>query len=261
MRVTGFCCTFATQDNRKVKRYFLILAYDGTDYHGSQSQPDARTIQGTTEQALSLLLRMPIALTFAGRTDAGVHARMMPAHFDVETEIDCMALAQKMNAILPNDIRVIDLKHVDDALHARFSATKRTYCYYVRLTPSPFDRRFVWTTRYALDFVRMNEAANYLLETSDFGAFCKSHTDVKTTICRVTEAKWVQTSEDTWFFRISADRFLRNMVRAVVGTLVDVGRGRLSLEQFKQVVDSRQRTQAGESMPANALFLEEVSYE
>ena len=199
-------------------------------------------------------------MTGAGRTDAGVHARVMVAHFDFEEAIDCRQLCYKLNRLLPFDIAVQEVKQVSDDMHARFSATSRTYHYYIHTKKDPFRRAYSCEIHYPLDFALMNEAGKILTTYEDFGAFCKSHTDVKTTICHVTEARWVQTSETAWYFRITANRFLRNMVRAVVGTLIDVGRGKLSIEEFRKVIEGKRRTEAGESMPGNALFLEDVRY-
>ena len=243
-----------------MQRYFIYLSYDGTGYHGWQIQPNGNSVQEELQRALSTLRRCKTEIVGAGRTDAGVHARVMVAHFDSETDIDCGQLAYKLNRLLPRDISVDKVIPVADGMHARFSAVKRTYHYYVHTRKDPFSRFYSCELHYELDFTLMNEAAAHLLECSDFAAFCKVHTDVKTTLCRVTEAKWIDDGGGCWHFVISADRFLRNMVRAVVGTLVDVGRHRLTLEQFKAVVAGKDRSNAGESMPGNALFLEEVKY-
>lgn len=184
----------------------------------------------------------------------------MVAHFESETDIDCGQLTYKLNRLLPRDISVEKVVPVEDGMHARFSAVKRTYHYYIHTSKDPFRRHYSCELHYDLDFPLMNEAAAHLLECSDFAAFCKVHTDVKTTLCRVTEARWIADGNGNWHFVISADRFLRNMVRAVVGTLIDVGRHRLTLEQFKAVVAGKNRSNAGESMPGNALFLEEIMY-
>ena len=241
-------------------RYFITFSYDGTRYHGWQIQPNGDSVQERLEWALSTLLRREVNVTGAGRTDAGVHARVMVAHFDFEEAIDCKQLCYKLNRLLPFDIAVQEVKQVSDDMHARFSATSRTYHYYIHTKKDPFRRAYSCEIHYPLDFALMNEAGKILTTYEDFGAFCKSHTDVKTTICHVTEARWVQTSETAWYFRITANRFLRNMVRAVVGTLIDVGRGKLSIEEFRKVIEGKRRTEAGESMPGNALFLEEVRY-
>jgi tRNA pseudouridine38-40 synthase len=186
---------------------------------------------------------------------------MMVAHFDYDgEEIDGRQLAYKLNKLLPCDIAVQRVERVDDSLHARFSAIARTYHYYIHTRKDPYLRHYSCELHYPLDFQLMNEAAQMLLEYEDFGAFCKAGSDVKTTLCKVTEARWVQTSPTEWYFEITANRFLRNMVRAVVGTLVEVGRGRMSLDEFRLVIEGKKRTQAGESMPAKGLFLEEIKY-
>ena len=249
-----------------IMRYFITFSYDGTRYHGWQIQPNGVSVQERLQQALSTLLREDISVTGAGRTDAGVHARMMVAHFDTKAcfeaseGINGCQLSYKLNRLLPFDISVQKVEQVDDEMHARFSAKCRTYHYYIHTVKDPFCRAYSCELHYPLDFKMMNKAAAMLLEYEDFGAFCKAHADVKTTLCQVTVAEWHQTSDTTWYFEISANRFLRNMVRAVVGTLIDVGRGRLSLEDFRKVVEGKQRTEAGESMPANALFLEKIEY-
>ena len=247
-------------------RYFITFSYDGGRYHGWQIQPNGDSVQARLQEALSTLLRQEIGVTGAGRTDAGVHARMMVAHFDTdatfeaEAGINCEQLVYKLNRLLPYDIAVQKVEPVDDEMHARFSATSRTYHYYIHTRKDPFLRTYSCELHYPLDFHKMNEAGLLLMGYEDFGAFCKAGADVKTTLCRVTEARWIQTSPQTWYFRITANRFLRNMVRAVVGTMIDVGRGRLSLADFCKVVEGKKRTEAGESMPGNALFLEEIVY-
>ena len=243
-------------------RYFITLSYDGTRYHGWQVQPNGPSVQEKLQWALSTILRQQdIQVTGAGRTDAGVHARMMVAHFDVETmNFELQDLTYKLNRLLPQDIAIQKIEPVSDEMHARFSATSRTYHYYIHTVKDPFLRAYSCELHYPLDFQRMNEAAAILMTYDDFGAFCKAHADVKTTLCHITVAQWHQTSNTSWYFEITANRFLRNMVRAVVGTLIDVGRGRLSLDDFRKVIEGKRRTEAGESMPANALFLEEVKY-
>ena len=243
-----------------MKRFFISISYDGTAYHGWQVQPNGHSVQAELQRCLSTLLREEIAVTGAGRTDAGVHARCMVAHFDIEQPIDEGQLTYKLNRILPRDISVQKVWEVANDLHARFSAVSRTYHYYIHTQKDPFLRSYSCELHYSLDFAKMNEAAACLLQYEDFGAFCKSHADVKTTLCQVTQARWVQQSSYSWYFEISANRFLRNMVRAVVGTLIDVGRGRLTVDDFCKVVEGKKRTDAGESMPAHALFLEDVSY-
>jgi len=238
----------------------LDISFDGTAYHGWQIQPHDITVEETIENALETLLRQPIDIVGAGRTDAGVHARQMPAHFDFDAPIDCNQLSYKLNRLLPTDIVVNGIQPVATDMHARFSATSRTYRYYIYTAKNPFLGKYACLITFPLDFKLMNEAAAQLLRNTDFAAFCKVHTDVKTTLCHVFAARWVQTSPSEWHFEITADRFLRNMVRAIVGTLIDVGRHRLTLEQFDEIVKSGNRCQAGESMPAKALFLERVEY-
>jgi tRNA pseudouridine38-40 synthase len=242
-------------------RYFITLSYDGTRFHGWQVQPNGTSVQGELQRALSLILRQDVQVTGAGRTDTGVHARMMVAHFDTDAPLaDCRQLAYKLNRLLPCDIAIERIEPVGDDMHARFSATSRTYYYYLHTTKDPFLRHYSCELHYPLDFKLMNEAAQMLLTYDDFGAFCKSHADVKTTLCHVTKAEWKQTSPTAWRFEITANRFLRNMVRAVVGTLIDVGRGRLTLSDFRKVIEGKKRTEAGESMPGHALFLVDIKY-
>lgn len=241
-------------------RYFITFGYDGTRYHGWQIQPNGNSVQAELQKALSTLMRRDITVVGAGRTDTGVHARMMVAHFDADAGLDCPQTAYRLNRILPRDIAVSGVEPVGDDMHARFSATSRTYHYYIHTRKDPFRRAYSCEMHYDLDFDAMNRAAAMLMEYDDFGAFCKSHADVKTTLCRVTTARWHSTGPSSWYFEITANRFLRNMVRAVVGTLIDVGRGRMTVDDFRRVVEGRRRTEAGESMPGNALFLEDIKY-
>ncbi len=243
-------------------RYFIYLSYDGTAYHGWQVQPNAVSVQQRMNEALSTLLRGKNSdVTGAGRTDAGVHAHMMVAHFDIENAVDCAWLTEKLNRILPYDIVVNKVVRVKPDAHARFDAKARTYHYWVYTRKNPFKRHYATRISYPLDFNCMNEAASYLLSVKDFTSFSKLHTDVKTNICRVTKAEWTQVDDDLWQFEITADRFLRNMVRAVVGTLVEVGRGRMSIDDFKRVVAQKDRCAAGDSMPGNALSLVDIAYD
>jgi len=255
-------------------RYFITFSYDGTNYHGWQIQPNGMSVQEKLQWALSTLLREEIVVTGAGRTDAGVHARMMVAHFETfnilgdakrhsraeQGMLSIKDLTYKLNRLLPKDIAVQKIEEVSDDMHARFSAKWRTYHYYIHTCKDPFERAYSCEIHYPLDFAKMNDAGKFLLEYKDFGAFCKAGADVKTTLCEVKVAEWIQTSDSTWYFEITANRFLRNMVRAVVGTLIDVGRNRLSLDDFRKVVEGKQRSDAGESMPGNALFLEKIVY-
>lgn len=241
-------------------RYFITFSYDGTRYHGWQIQPNGNSVQAELQRALTILLRHETTVVGAGRTDAGVHARMMVAHFDTDCALDCAQTAYRLNRILPRDIAVSKVGQVAGDMHARFSATSRTYHYYIHTSKDPFRRAWSCELHYDLDFDAMNRAAAVLMEYDDFGAFCKSHADVKTTICHVTSAGWHRVSPSCWYFEITANRFLRNMVRAVVGTLIDVGRHRLTVDDFRKVIEGRRRTGAGESMPGNALFLEDIRY-
>lgn len=242
-------------------RYFITLSYDGTRYHGWQIQPEGVTVQQLLQDALATLLRQHVTVVGAGRTDAGVHARQMVAHIDVDGEInDVDQLTYKLNRFLPYDISIQNVRLVSEDMHARFSAVRRRYRYFIHTEKDPFKKKYSCELHYELDYELMNVAAAQLKTYSDFGAFCKSHSDVKTTVCTVTKAHWVEYEPNAWYFEIEANRFLRNMVRAVVGTLIEIGRHRMSLSQFDQVVREGRRTGAGESMPANALFLECVEY-
>ncbi|MCR4918447.1 MAG: tRNA pseudouridine(38-40) synthase TruA [Prevotella sp.] len=241
-------------------RFFITLSYDGTRYHGWQIQPNGISVQQVLEDALAKLLRHRVSVTGAGRTDAGVHARMMVAHFDSDSVAQPEQLTYKLNRLLPQDIAVQRVQPVATDMHARFSALSRTYRYYIHTQKNPYLRHYSQELHYQLDFDLMNQAAQLLMQYDDFAAFCKAHTDVKTTICHITRAEWVQTAPTEWHFVITANRFLRNMVRAVVGTLIEVGRHRMTLQQLHMVIQGRSRNNAGESMPACALFLEEITY-
>ena len=241
-------------------RYFIDFSYDGTSYHGWQIQPNANTVQAELQRACSMALQSEVIVIGAGRTDTGVHARQMVAHFDTDTDLDCTHFAFRLNGILPRDIAVNSVYPVSDDMHARFSATRRTYHYYVHTAKDPFLDKYSLRLHYILDYELMNKAAGILFEYEDFGAFCKAGSDVKTTLCSIYAAHWHQTSPTSWYFEISANRFLRNMVRAVVGTLVEVGRGKMSIDDFRKVIEGKSRSCAGESMPAKALFLEKIEY-
>lgn len=242
-------------------RYFMKLAYRGANFHGWQSQPNAVSVQSTIEDALTTIVRTPIKITGAGRTDTGVNARMMIAHFDVEQPLPSPdGLVKALNSLVGKDITIYSIDQVHDDAHARFDATSRTYHYYIHTEKSPFLYPLSWQAPVNLNFERMNKAAEILLKIDDFTSFAKLHTDVKTNICNVTYAKWEQINENQWMFVITADRFLRNMVRAVVGTLIDVGRGKITLQQFMDIISAKDRCAAGTSMPAHALFLWEVTY-
>lgn len=242
-------------------RYFLRFAYDGTAFHGSQRQPNGVTVQETMEQALAMIFREPIPLTFAGRTDAGVHAREMYAHFDIGCQLpDAGHICFRLNGILPDSIAIFDLCPVTDDAHARFSAVRRTYEYHIVDHKDPFLCQQATRVRPGLDFDAMNEAAQLLIGKQDFASFCRTNTDVKTTICDLTRAEWRELGNGHAVFTIAADRFLRNMVRAVVGTLFEVGRGKMTKEQFAEVITQHNRCAAGDSAPAEGLFLVQIDY-
>ena len=238
-------------------RFFITLSYDGTRYHGWQIQPNADTVQQRLQDALSTLLRQPIEVVGAGRTDTGVHAKMMMAHFTI-SQFD--NIAYKLNKLLPPDIAVQEVRQVAEDLHARFSATSRTYHYFIHTYKDPFVQAYSWQIPFKLDFEKMNEAAQVLLEYKDFTSFSKVNTDVKTNLCDIKEAYWQEVAPDQWRFTITANRFLRNMVRAIVGTLVEVGRGKMSLEDVRRIIEAKDRCQAGESVPAKALSLVSIKY-
>ena len=241
-------------------RYFIRLGYRGACYHGWQVQPQDSSVQQTIEEAMATLLRVPTPVTGAGRTDAGVNARLMVAHFDTEQPIaDLNRLVHSLNALLPADIAIYSITPVHDDAHARFDATSRTYKYFAVTHKDPFRYPLSWKCPPDLDFNLMNEAASRLLDYTDFTSFSKLHTDVKTNNCRVTHAQWTR-EDDQWVFTITADRFLRNMVRAIVGTLVEVGRHKMTVEQFCQVIERKDRCAAGTSMPGHALFLWDIIY-
>ena len=241
-------------------RYFISFSYDGTAYHGWQIQPYSVTVQEELQKALSTLMRKPMEVVGAGRTDTGVHARKMIAHFDHDEVLDCPQLVYKLNKLLPRDIAVQHVEPVADDMHARFSAKSRTYHYYVHLDKNPFLRSYSWQVYGNPDFELMNRAARVLMEYKDFTSFSKVNTDTKTNDCTITEARWDRVGEDQWRFTVTANRFLRNMVRAIVGTLMEVGRGRMTIEQLRSVIEAKDRCRAGDSVPGNALFLVEVLY-
>lgn len=241
-------------------RYFIYLSYDGSNYHGWQVQPNAPTVQEKLESALSLLMRTPISVTGAGRTDTGVNASTMVAHADFSEEIDCKQIAYRLNKILPPDIAIHYIRRVKDSAHARFDATSRRYRYYVSTAKNPFNRRYSCRLTGEIDFDAMNEAAAVLPEYTDFTSFSKLHTDTKTNNCKIAYARWSRLSAEEWVFEIEADRFLRNMVRAIVGTLLMIGRGKIAKEQIREIIEKKLRSEAGDSAPAQALFLEEVKY-
>lgn len=247
-------------------RFFLNISYNGRRFHGWQIQPNDLSVQQSIEDALSKILRTRTPIVGAGRTDAGVNARMMTAHFDSDSLADILSeekrkgiVLHSLNSLLGPDVAIHDIVPVHDDAHARFDATSRTYRYFVHERKNPFVSEFSLLTS-PLDYDLMNLAAQQLLSVSDFTSFAKLHSDAKTNICRVTEVRWEPLGEDRYMFIITADRFLRNMVRAVVGTLIEVGRGKMSLEGFNEVVGARNRCSAGTSMPPHPLFLWSITY-
>jgi tRNA pseudouridine38-40 synthase len=242
-------------------RYFLQLAYDGTNYHGWQIQPNAISVQEVLDKALSTLCGEAIYTLGCGRTDTGVHAKDFYAHFDTSKELDDRLIIN-LNGILPDDIAAKRFIKLDDQAHARFDATQRSYEYHMHFHKDPFKNGYSYYFPYQRkpDVHLMNEAAKYLLEVNDFACFSKAHAGAKTTICNVTRAEWQIIDDNTIVFHISADRFLRNMVRAIVGTLIDVGNGKLTSEDLKKIIESKNRSMAGTSVPGNGLYLCEIKY-
>ena len=241
-------------------RYFIELQYDGTAYFGWQRQPNATTVQGTIEAKLSMLRGVPTEIVGAGRTDTGVNASYYVAHFDSDSEVDCSQLVYKLNKVLPPDIAILSIREVEPTKHARFDAREREYTYYITSKKSPFRRFSAWYYAVELDVEAMNEAAKRLLEYDDFTTFAKLNSNNKTNICHISHARWESMPDGTLRFTIRADRFLRNMVRAIVGTLVDVGRGRYTVEQFDDIVRSKDLSRSSTGAPAVGLFLSDVKY-
>lgn len=242
-----------------VLRYFIHLAYNGTLYNGWQIQPNAPSVQETLNKALHVLVHPSIKITGAGRTDTGVHAKQMFAHFDFETTIETKKLISKLNNFLPEDVVVIDIMLVQKESHARFDAVSRTYQYYINTKKNPFINKQSWYYSKELDVNLMNQAAQMLLLYTDFECFSKVNTDVATYNCQITEAFWIENNNEL-VFTISANRFLRNMVRSIVGTLVNVGLKKTSLLDFEKIIESKKRENAGFSVPAHGLFLTKIEY-
>ena len=262
------------------QRYFLEIAYNGTHYHGWQTQPNAITVQQKLNDALAMLLRQPVETTGAGRTDTGVHARQLFVHFDLpitaphiikeKAEVDLqqqqgsksrfrgLELAS-LNALLPYDIAVKRIIPVDADAHARFDATLRSYEYHIHFHKDPFKQSFSWQIKGELNVELMNEAAQIMMTYTDFSCFSKSNTQVKTNNCKIVRAEWIR-KDDGLVFYISADRFLRNMVRAIVGTCIMVGRKEMEPQGIRHIIESKNRSNAGTSVPACGLYLTEIKY-
>lgn len=241
-------------------RYFLNLAYNGSTFHGWQRQPNARSVQEYLEEALSTLLRKSISITGAGRTDAGVHAKEMIAHFETELSQDLEDnLVHLLNRYLDHHIKIHHIRRVGDQAHARFDAIKRTYQYRISLNKDPFQQGLSYHFARELDVDLMQQGAQVLTQYSDFEAFSKTHTDVKTFLCSITEAYW-ETNAEGLIFTISANRFLRNMVRAIVGTLIELGSKKITVADLHQIIESKNRSKAGFSVPAHGLYLSRIIY-
>ena len=240
-------------------RYFLELCYDGTPYHGWQRQPNAISVQEVVENSLSILLRTKTEIVGAGRTDTGVHAKQIMVHFDSVDKLETDQLKYKLNSILPSQIAVHNIYEVRDDAHTRFDALSRSYEYHINFQKDPFRVNSSYYLKKILDVDLMNEAAKLLLNYTNFKCFSKSKTDVKTYNCTITEAFWEKT-EGRLIFKISANRFLRNMVRAIVGTLIEIGEGKLTKQDLIAIIKSEDRSRAGYSVPAHGLYLTSIEY-
>lgn len=240
-------------------RYFIEIAYNGANYFGWQRQPDAISVEEVLDSAMSTLLRKEIKIVGAGRTDAGVHAKQLFAHFDFEEIEDLTHLVFRLNSFLPKDISIKNIFKVKEDAHARFHASEREYEYVITLEKNPFSEGFAYQLHQRPNVDAMNKAAATLLDYQDFQCFSRSNTDVKTYHCSVKKAFWKEENNQL-IFTIAADRFLRNMVRAIVGTLLDVGYGKTSLEEFHDIIHKKNRVNAGSSAPANGLYLTKILY-
>jgi len=244
-----------------MNRYFIHLAFKGTSYHGWQIQPNSPSVQNELQKVFSLILKLETKIIGCGRTDTGVHARNFYAHFD--SEIDNLHennnLIYKVNRILPEDIVIYGIYKVKDDAHSRFDAKSRIYRYFISTGKEIFDNDYVWQRKLNLDFNLLNNAAELLKKYSDFTSFSKLHTDTKTNNCKIFKAYW-ERKQDLVLFTIEADRFLRNMVRSIVGTLIEVGLGKIDENEFCKIIEARDRNKAGMSVPAKGLFLEDVTY-
>ncbi|HHT23242.1 MAG TPA: tRNA pseudouridine(38-40) synthase TruA [Bacteroidales bacterium] len=242
------------------QRYFIYFSYNGAAYVGWQIQPNGISVQEVMQKAFSTILRTDIELVAAGRTDAGVHAKMMIAHVDLELQdMQVLELVNKLNSFLPHDIAISKMVKVQPDSHARFDAVSRRYEYHLLCEKNVFLNDYAMRVYHPLDFEMMNKAAETLYEYTDFTSFSKLHTDVKTNNCKVMHAQWTF-EKDRWVFTIEADRFLRNMVRAIVGTLLEVGKGKMSVAEFREVIESKNRCNAGVSVPGKGLYLVNVNY-
>lgn len=250
---------FANIKIKRSLRYFIELSYFGKAYHGWQNQPNSLSVQELLEKNLSKVLRSNIEIVGAGRTDAGVHARQMFAHFDNDKALDGGLIKYKLNSMLPKDIAVSEIFQVNDEAHARFDALSRSYEYHIIQEKDPFNRDNAWFLKHELDVEKMNMAAAVLKEYTNFKCFSKSRTDVRTYNCRIDETEW-RIEGSTLIFYITADRFLRNMVRAIVGTLIEIGQNKYPFSHIHEVIESEDRGKAGTSVPAHGLYLTRIEY-
>jgi len=251
--------TIFVKGKMETKRYFLEIAYKGTNYHGWQIQNNAHTIQKELENAISILLETPTGIMGSGRTDTGVHASQQFLHFDCKDELDHLEFIKRVNGILPKDIAVHNLRKVKNDAHARFDAVWRSYVYRITLRKDPFEQETAWLLYKSPDITKMNQAAKLLLSHEDFQCFSKVKTEVYTFNCKINEAFWEQNGQQL-LFHITANRFLRGMVRAIVGTLIDVGTGKISIDDFRQILESRDRSKAKAAAPAQGLYLCRIIY-
>ncbi len=240
-------------------RYFIYISYNGTNYHGWQMQPNAVTVQDTIQKAMSVILAKEIQITGAGRTDTGVHAKTMVAHFDWNDTLDTDSLVKRLNSLLPSDIAIKAIVEVAPEAHARFSAISRTYEYRLYFDKNPFLKGLAYRHYRELDFEAMNMAAAQMRRYRDFTSFSKLHTDTLTNNCNVLKTQWQQ-QDNVWVFTIQADRFLRDMVRATVGTLIMVGEHRITVDDFCNIIEAKDRQKAGHSIDACGLYLSNVEY-
>lgn len=241
-------------------KYFIEFSYKGTNYHGWQTQPKQISVQEILTKTLSILFKKNIELIGAGRTDSGVHAKQMYAHFEIEKELDLVKIIPKINSFLPKDISVFNFHKVHDDAHARFDAKKRTYNYFIHTQKNAFECFDSWYYIKKLNVELMNQACQILLQNTDFECFSKTNTDVFTYNCTIFDAHWKQIDNQI-IFTITADRFLRNMVRAIVGTMINIGLEKLTLQDLKSIIESKNRSKAGFSVPAHGLYLTKIEYD
>lgn len=245
---------------KNMQRYFLSLAYKGTNFHGWQTQPNAKSIQEELLKALKILTKNEVCIQGAGRTDTGVHASFFVAHIDIETKIkDLERFVKNLNGLIGKDIVVFDFFEVENDMHSRFSAISRTYKYFIHQQKNVFLNNYSLYFQYSLDIQKMNQACQILKEYDDFASFQKSHADTETTLCNIEQAFW-QKKDNQLVFTITANRFLRNMVRSIVGTMLEIGQSRISIDDFRKILEAKDRSTAGTSVDACGLFLTDIAY-